>query len=50
LSVSPALLPEIKSRVRALSAEQCRRDAQALLQLNSAQAVRAHLRAVGVES
>jgi phosphoenolpyruvate-protein phosphotransferase len=50
LSVSPALVPEIKSRVRALSAEQCRRDAQALLQLNSAQAVRAHLRAVGVES
>jgi phosphoenolpyruvate-protein kinase (PTS system EI component) len=50
LSVSPALVPEIKSRVRALSAEQCRQDAQALLQLDSAQAVRAHLRAVGVES
>lgn len=50
LSVSPALVPEIKSCVRALSAEQCRQNAQALLQLDSAPAVRAHLRAVGVES
>lgn len=41
LSVSAPLVPEIKARVRQLSQAQCRAEAQALLQLESAAAVRA---------
>lgn len=44
LSVSPKLVPEIKSRVRALDWEQCRRSVLDLLQLSSARAVREHIK------
>lgn len=45
LSVSPPLVPAIKARVRGLSRVQCRADVQALLRLESAEAVRATARA-----
>jgi phosphocarrier protein FPr/phosphocarrier protein len=44
LSVSPLLVPEVKALVRSLSQAQCRMAAQALLQLESAEAVRAAAR------
>ncbi|MFA6442038.1 MAG: phosphoenolpyruvate--protein phosphotransferase, partial [Sterolibacterium sp.] len=44
LSVSPPLVPEIKARLRQLSQAQCRAEVQALLQLDSAEAVRAAAR------
>ncbi|HBP2246704.1 putative PEP-binding protein, partial [Pseudomonas aeruginosa] len=40
LSVGPNLVGEIKTRVRQLDAAECRRHAQALLDLGSARAVR----------
>ncbi|UTH76263.1 phosphoenolpyruvate--protein phosphotransferase [Chromobacterium sp. IIBBL 290-4] len=40
LSVSPRLVPEVKSQVRGLSLEECGREAQRLLTLGSAEAVR----------
>ena len=43
LSVSPALVPEVKACVRQLQLAQCREQAQALLQQSSPQAVRALL-------
>lgn len=43
LSVSPALVPEVKACVRQLQLVQCREQAQALLQQSSPQAVRALL-------
>ena len=44
LSVSPLRVPEVKALVRSLSQAQCRMAAQALLQLESAEAVRAAAR------
>jgi len=46
LSVSPALIPELKARVRDLDLETCRREAQALLALASAEEVRARAREI----
>ncbi|AUH53351.1 phosphoenolpyruvate--protein phosphotransferase [Chromobacterium sp. ATCC 53434] len=43
LSVSPRLVPEVKNLVRGLSLQQCRGEAERLLALNSAQAVRARI-------
>jgi len=45
LSVSPPLVPGVKARLRTLSRVQCRADVQALLRLESAEAVRATARA-----
>jgi phosphoenolpyruvate-protein phosphotransferase len=45
LSVSPMLIPEIKTRVRSLDQNVCRREAAAMLQLSSAEAVRERVRA-----
>ena len=44
LSVSPAVIPEIKAVVRRLNVGECRAAAQAALQLTSADAVRAHVK------
>lgn len=44
LSVSPPLVPEVKALVRRLSVSQCQAEVQALLQLESAEAVRAAVR------
>lgn len=45
LSVSPAVIPEIKAVVRRVSLAECRSVAQAALQLTSAEAIRAHVKA-----
>ena len=45
LSVSPAVIPEIKAVVRRLNVAECRSVAQASLQLTSADAVRTHVKA-----
>ena len=45
LSVSPAVIPEIKAVVRRVSLAECRSMAQAVLQLTSAEAIRAHVKA-----
>lgn len=45
LSVSPAVIPEIKAVVRRLNVAECRSVAQAALQLTSADAVRTHVKA-----
>ncbi|MDR2323855.1 MAG: phosphoenolpyruvate--protein phosphotransferase [Acidovorax sp.] len=42
LSVDAGLVPSVKARLRGLSQNECREQMQALLQLPSAQAVRAH--------
>ena len=44
LSVSGSLVPELKARVRTLDSEQCRQAVQGLMQLTSAQEVRAQVR------
>lgn len=44
LSVSPAVIPEIKAVVRRLSLAECQSAAQAALQLTSVDAVRSHIR------
>lgn len=44
LSVSPAVIPEIKAVVRRLSLSECQSVAQAALQLTSAEAIRAHVK------
>ncbi|POZ61219.1 phosphoenolpyruvate--protein phosphotransferase [Chromobacterium alticapitis] len=44
LSVSPRLVPEVKSLVRSLSLRQCREEAARLLALDSAQAVRGRVK------
>ena len=44
LSVSPAVIPEIKSVVRQLNLAECQSVAQGALQLTSAEAIRAHVR------
>nr|MBP8215465.1 phosphoenolpyruvate--protein phosphotransferase [Propionivibrio sp.] len=44
LSVSPAVIPEIKAVVRRVSLAECRSVAQAALQLTSAEAIRAHVK------
>ncbi|WP_370681868.1 phosphoenolpyruvate--protein phosphotransferase [Comamonas sp. GB3 AK4-5] len=44
LSVDAGLVPSVKARLRSLSLDECRGQVQALLQLPSAQAVRAHSR------
>jgi phosphoenolpyruvate-protein phosphotransferase len=46
LSVSPGLVPEIKTKVRGLNAEECRREALEILKLTSAADVRARARAL----
>ncbi|WP_255435254.1 phosphoenolpyruvate--protein phosphotransferase [Rhodoferax sp. BLA1] len=46
LSVSPAVIPEIKSVVRQLNLAECQSVAQAVLQLTSAEAIRAYVRQV----
>ncbi|MDE2367890.1 MAG: phosphoenolpyruvate--protein phosphotransferase [Burkholderiales bacterium] len=46
LSVSPPLVPEVKALVRRLGAAHCRAEVQALLQLESADAVRAAARRI----
>lgn len=46
LSVSPAVIPEIKSVVRRLNLAECKSVAQAVLQLTSAEAIRAYVRQV----
>jgi multiphosphoryl transfer protein len=46
LSVSPGMIPEIKSKIRSLDAAQCRQEAASILGLSSAQAVRARSRQV----
>ena len=46
LSVSPGAVPEVKARVRALDHATCAREAAALLELDSADAVRARVREV----
>ena len=45
LSVSPAVIPEIKAVVRRMSLGECQSVAQAALQLTSAEAIRAHVKA-----
>ena len=45
LSVSPAVIPEIKAVVRRVSLAECRLVAQAALQLTSAEAIRASVKA-----
>lgn len=45
LSVSPAVIPEIKAAIRRLDVSECRKVAQAALQANSPDAVRALVRA-----
>jgi multiphosphoryl transfer protein len=45
LSVSPGMVPEVKARVRNLDFADCRREAQAMLELTSAAEVRARVRA-----
>ena len=45
LSVSPAVIPEIKAVVRRLNVAECRSVAQAALQVTSADAVRTHVKA-----
>lgn len=45
LSASPAVIPEIKAVVRRLNLAECRAAAQAALQLDSAEAIRAQVRA-----
>lgn len=50
LSVSPGLIPELKARVRSLELESCRREAQLMLQLSSAQEVRARAREIWSQS
>jgi phosphoenolpyruvate-protein kinase (PTS system EI component) len=44
LSVSPAVIPEIKAVVRRVSLSECQSVAQAALQLTSAEAIRAHVK------
>lgn len=46
LSVSPAVIPEIKAVVRRVSLSECRSVALAALQLTSAEAIRAHVKKV----
>ena len=46
LSVSPGFVPEVKARVRSLELAVCRAEAQAMLELTSADAVRARVRAL----
>lgn len=46
LSVSPAVIPEIKSVVRRLNLAECQSVAQAVMQLTSAEAIRAYVRQV----
>ena len=45
LSVSPAVIPEIKAVVRRVSLAECRSVAQVALKLSSAEAIRAHVKA-----
>lgn len=45
LSVSPAVIPEIKAVVRRMNLGECQSVAQAALQLTSAEAIRAHVKA-----
>lgn len=44
LSVSPAVIPEIKAVVRRVNLAECRTVAQAVLSLTSAEAIRAHVK------
>ncbi len=46
LSVSPRAVPDVKARVRGLELAACKREAQALCELTSAEAVRAKARAL----
>jgi phosphoenolpyruvate-protein phosphotransferase len=46
LSVSPRAVPDVKARVRGLELAQCKREAQALCELTSAEEVRSRARAL----